>query len=85
MIDFVGAGATVKLGVDATIKGGKVTVYGISAAVLSAIFLVLSAIVLANKAQEPSGMKPERRLFAFSILYLFALFAAVVADRWVAG
>ena len=60
-------------------------VYGISAAVLSAVFLVLSAIVLANKAQEPSGMKPERRLFAFSILYLFALFAAVVVDRWVAG
>ena len=60
-------------------------VYGISAAVLSAIFLVLSAIVLANKAQEPSGMKPERRLFAFSILYLFAVFAAVVVDRWVAG
>ena len=60
-------------------------VYGISAAVLSAVFVVLSAIVLANKAQEPGGMKPERRLFAFSILYLFALFAAVVADRWVAG
>jgi heme o synthase len=60
-------------------------VYGISAVVLSAIFIVLSAVVLANKAQEPSGMKPERRLFAFSILYLFALFAAVVADRWVAA
>jgi protoheme IX farnesyltransferase len=60
-------------------------VYGISAAVLSAIFILLSAIVLANKAQEPSGMKPERRLFAFSTLYLFALFAAVVVDRWVAG
>jgi protoheme IX farnesyltransferase len=60
-------------------------VYGFSAAVLSAIFILLSAIVLANKAQEPSGMKPERRLFAFSILYLFALFAAVVVDRWVAG
>jgi protoheme IX farnesyltransferase len=29
-------------------------------------------------------MKPERRLFAFSILYLFILFAAVVADRWIA-
>ena len=27
-------------------------------------------------------MKPEKRLFAFSILYLFALFAALVADRW---
>ena len=57
-------------------------VYGISAAVLSAVFLVLSAIVLANKAQEPSGMKPERRLFAFSVVYLFVLFLSVVADRW---
>ena len=60
-------------------------VYGISAAVLSAIFILLSAIVLANKAQEPSGMKPERRLFAFSILYLFALFALLVVDRWIAA
>ena len=29
-------------------------------------------------------MTPERRLFAFSILYLFGLFAALVIDRWVA-
>jgi D-arabinose 1-dehydrogenase-like Zn-dependent alcohol dehydrogenase len=29
VIDFVGAGATVKLGVDATIKGGKVVVVGL--------------------------------------------------------
>jgi protoheme IX farnesyltransferase len=27
-------------------------------------------------------MGPEKRLFAFSILYLFALFTALVADRW---
>jgi protoheme IX farnesyltransferase len=60
-------------------------VYGISAAVLSAIFVAMSAIVLANKAQPPSGMKPERRLFAFSILYLFALFALLVVDRWIAA
>jgi protoheme IX farnesyltransferase len=26
-------------------------------------------------------MKPERQLFAWSIIYLFALFAALVADR----
>jgi protoheme IX farnesyltransferase len=58
-------------------------VYGISAAILNAIFLVLAIAVFANKAEEPSGMKPERRLFAFSILYLFALFTAVVVDRWV--
>ena len=27
-------------------------------------------------------MAPEKRLFGFSVLYLFALFAALVADRW---
>jgi len=58
-------------------------VYGITAAVLNIVFLVLAAAVFANRAEEPSGMKPERRLFAFSILYLFVLFAAVVVDRWV--
>ncbi len=26
-------------------------------------------------------MKPEKRLFAFSVLYLFALFGLLVADR----
>jgi protoheme IX farnesyltransferase len=26
-------------------------------------------------------MRPEKRLFAFSVFYLFALFAALVADR----
>ena len=57
-------------------------VYGISAAVLNMVFLVLAAAVFANRAEDPSGMKPERRLFAFSILYLFALFSAVVIDRW---
>jgi protoheme IX farnesyltransferase len=57
-------------------------VYGIASAILNVIFLVLAIAVFANKAEEPSGMKPERRLFAFSILYLFALFTAVVVDRW---
>jgi protoheme IX farnesyltransferase len=59
--------------------------YGFAAAVLSAIFVGLSAMVFANRADEPSGMKPEKRLFAFSILYLFALFAALVVDRWIAA
>ena len=57
--------------------------YGFSAAILSVIFVGLSAMVFANRADEPSGMKPERRLFAFSVLYLFALFAVLVVDRWV--
>ena len=41
--------------------------------------------VLANRATEPAAMKPEKRLFAFSILYLFALFGALVVDRWLLG
>ena len=57
-------------------------VYGAAAAALSLVFLLLSLQVLANRASEPSGMKPEKRLFAFSILYLFAIFGALVADRW---
>jgi protoheme IX farnesyltransferase len=59
--------------------------YGASAAVLSVIFVALATAVFLNRAEEPSGMKPERRLFAFSILYLFALFAVLVVDRWVAA
>ena len=39
----------------------------------------------ANRATEPSGMAPEKRLFAFSIIYLFAIFGALVADRWLLG
>jgi protoheme IX farnesyltransferase len=60
-------------------------IYGVAAAVLSVAFVVLAVAVFANRASEPSGMKPERRLFAFSILYLFALFAALVLDRWMAA
>jgi len=57
-------------------------VHGLAAAALSLVFLLLSLRVLANRADEPAGMKPEKRLFAYSILYLFAMFGAVVLDRW---
>jgi protoheme IX farnesyltransferase len=56
--------------------------YGLAAAGLSLAFLVLALRVLANRATEPAGMKPEKQLFAYSILYLFALFGALVLDRW---
>lgn len=56
--------------------------YGIAAAALSVAFVILAARVLANRATEPADMAPEKRLFGFSIIYLFALFAALVADRW---
>src|SRR5215217_5204528 len=56
-------------------------IYGVAAAALNTVFIILAAAVFANHAEEPAGMKPERRLFAFSILYLFGLFAALVVDR----
>jgi protoheme IX farnesyltransferase len=56
--------------------------YGVAAAALSLVFLILSLRVLANQATEPKEMKPEKQLFAYSILYLFAIFGALVADRW---
>ena len=60
-------------------------VYGAAAALLSLFFLALSLQVLLNRATEPEAMKPEKRLFAFSILYLFILFGALVLDRWLIG
>ncbi|SMF70020.1 heme o synthase [Allosphingosinicella indica] len=56
--------------------------YGITASALSIIFLALSLRVLANRATEPAEMGPEKKLFAFSIVYLFAVFGALVADHW---
>ena len=58
-------------------------IYGISVAALSLVFMALAMAVLANRVETPAGMKPEKRLFGFSILYLFALFAVLVVDRWV--
>ena len=59
--------------------------YGSAAIALSALFLLLALNVLFNRATEPKAMGPEKRLFAYSILYLFALFGALVADRWLLG
>ena len=57
-------------------------IYGGASAILGASFVALAIPVALNKASEPSQMGPEKKLFAFSILYLFGLFAALVADRW---
>jgi len=57
-------------------------VYGVCAAVLSFVFLVLATRVAANRASDAAGMDAEKHLFAFSVFYLFALFAVLVADRW---
>ena len=56
----------------------------VAAIALSLVFLGLAAQVFANQTTEPADMKPEKRLFAFSILYLFGLFGALVVDHWMA-
>ena len=59
-------------------------IYGIASAALSLSFLLFAARVLMNQATEPKQMGPEKKLFGFSVLYLFALFGALVADRFLA-
>ena len=60
--------------------------YGLSALLLGTVFLLLAVRVATfRNAANDADMQAERRLFKFSILYLFALFAAVVADRLILG
>jgi len=70
--------------------GGTGAIYGITALALSLAFLALSLPVGFRKSIDGDRMKPEKSLFSYSILYLFALFAALVVDamarnpEWVA-
>ena len=56
--------------------------YGWTAVLLSALFVLLSIQVGTRTTGEGDLMRPEKRLFAYSIAYLFILFGAVVADHW---
>ncbi len=63
--------------------GGAGAIYGISAIVLSLLFLALSVRVGVRQRTGPDDtMKPEKQLFGYSVLYLFVLFGALVADRF---
>ena len=61
--------------------GGAGFIYGVAALALGVVFVALAWPVARREPGEGDPMKPEKRLFAFSIVYLFALFAALVADR----
>ena len=65
--------------------GGTSWVYGSAAVALSVLFFALALPVGLRTRSENDAMKPEKTLFTFSILYLFALFAALVADRVLAA
>ena len=59
-------------------------VYGAVAVAMTAVFAALAARVATRRTAPGDTMRPEKRLFAFSILYLFIVFGALVADRWIA-
>jgi len=58
-------------------------IYGVASIVLTGIFALLAVLVATRRQVEGDAMKPEKRLFSYSILYLFVIFGALVADRWV--
>ena len=59
-------------------------VYGVAAGVASGVFAVLAWQVATRRTTEADAMRPEKRLFGFSIAYLALIFAALVIDRMVA-
>jgi protoheme IX farnesyltransferase len=60
-------------------------IYGVIAVALNAVFLVLSIAVARSRTTEPKEMAAEKRLFGFSVLYLFIMFGALVVDRLLIG
>lgn len=61
--------------------GGTGGIYGWSALALGIVFVALSIKVGVRRSVPGDGMVPEKRLFGYSILYLFVLFGMLVADR----
>ena len=82
---FAYAGLLVPVAAAPWFIGGTAYVYGVASLALSLAFLALSVPVAFRQTGTNDTMKPEKRLFAFSIIYLFALFAALVADRVMAN
>lgn len=52
-------------------------IYGSAAAILNGLFILSSIRVL-----QDDGLKQAKLMFAYSIFYLFAIFAALVFDYW---
>lgn len=48
---------------------------------LGLVFVALSVKVGLRRSVPNDGMLPEKRLFGYSVLYLFVLFGMLVGDR----
>jgi protoheme IX farnesyltransferase len=74
------------LGCAPVVTGLAGAIYAAASVLGGAMFVLLALRVLRSKAGEggPVQNKPARDLFGFSILYLFTLFAALLAERGLA-
>ncbi len=57
-------------------------IYGVVAVAMTVTFGVLALLVATRHQRTGDPMKAEKRLFSYSILYLFVIFGALVVDRW---
>jgi len=58
--------------------------YGWAATLLSSFFVLLSVRVGLRQTEAGDQMQPEKRLFGYSVAYLFLIFTAVVIDHMLA-
>ncbi|MGX5665477.1 heme o synthase [Rhizobium daejeonense] len=75
---------TAVTGVVPTVTGLSSLWYGIFAGVLGAL-LVLCSISVWRMPDGDEKMLPAKKLFGFSILYLFAIFSGLLVDHYVAS
>ncbi len=81
--------ALAPLGVVPALIGQAGIAYGVVAALLGAVF-IQRAVAVWRDEQDESGMsltrdRPAKKLFGYSILYLFALFGALAIDHLLPG
>ena len=76
---FIYSLALAPMGVAPTVSGSASILYGIFATILGAVF-ILKAWKVFNKKSNEQSLIMEKRLFIYSIKYLFYLFAALLID-----
>jgi protoheme IX farnesyltransferase len=67
-----------------TVTGLASVGYGLFTGILSLIFIYYSILVL-RMAEDDEKMLPAKKLFFYSIFYLFAVFSALIFDHMAAG
>jgi protoheme IX farnesyltransferase len=72
----------VPLGVAPAFLGFAGTFYGVASTLLGAAFLVL-AVDVYRLREGAAAIRAAHRMFGYSILYLFLLFALLLAEPWI--